>query len=375
MNKNIPLLFLLLFANNLFAQQPCNDDMIMNVKGKWEKTNDANMKPANQAQTIIRIDKMQKILHSAYPDLKGMEAKWYRSMIKNPLIQNGPIPYQLTSPFFYYYCNTNVKKLLLGKETAVWFHVYANQFNWFLDVIENSFIQGQPVYLLRKKTGEIKGYPVYEGNYNQKSNTGTYYSRAIILTRNGEMPYVAVTRKQFLTAFISQNEKRFAKELEFQKNRTVKSDETEEAEKKKNLEILERVTPPAKLASAKENYLRNYVTFSQQKEKWIANMKNDYEENMKPANLFLSNSTAQELQQPAILDHNNRLEFKQFVTEEKGGMLVRLNPDYFDTRLPKYMPQFLIVYWEWNIGLTQNYWRTQIEKNFDFDALKAMLDN
>jgi hypothetical protein len=348
--------------------------MIMNVKGKWVKTNDANMKPAHQAQAIIRIDKMQKILHSAYPDLKGMEAKWYRSMIKNPLIQNGPISYQLTSPFFYYYCNTNVNKMLLGGETAVVFHVYANQFNWFLDVIENSYIQGQPVYLLRKRAGEIKGYPVYEGNYNQRSNTGTYYSRAIILTRNGIMPYVAVTKKQFLSAFISDNEKRFAKDLEFQKNRSVKSNEEEEAEKKKFLEMLERTTRPDKLARTKENYLRNYITSSQQKEIWIADMKKNHEENIKPAQMFLSNHTTQELEQPAILDHNNRLEFKQFVTEEKGGMLVRLNPDYFDTRLPKYMPQFLIAYWEWNIGLTQNYWRTQIENNFDFDAMKAMLD-
>lgn len=89
-----------LFTSRLFAQEPCNDDTIMNVKGRWEKTKDANMKPAHQAQAIIRIDEMQKILHSAYPHLKGMVARWYRSMVRNPLIQNGPVPYQLTSYFF-----------------------------------------------------------------------------------------------------------------------------------------------------------------------------------------------------------------------------------------------------------------------------------
>ncbi len=363
-----------LFSSQLFAQQPCNDDTIMNVKGKWQKTNDANMKPAHQAQAIIRIDKMQKILHAAYPDLKGMVARWYRSMIRNPLIQNGPVPYQLTAAFFSYYCNTNVNKMLLGTETPVWFHVYVNQFNWFLDVIENTLVDGQPVYLLRKRAGEIKGYPVFEGFYNQKANTGTYYSRSILLTRDGKMPYVAVTRKQFLTAFISDNEKRSVKEVDFQKNRVIKSDEEDEEEKRKNLETLARITAPAKLERAKENYLRNYVSSKQQKKKWIVDTKRHYDDKMKPAKAYLTGRTEQDLEQPAILDHNNRLEFEHFVTEREGGMLVRLNPGYFDKKLPNYVPQFLIAYWVWNIGLTHNYWKAQIEKNFDFDALKAMLD-
>jgi len=43
-------------------------------------------------------------------------------------------------------------------------------------------------------------------------------------------------------------------------------------------------------------------------------------------------------------------------------------------KLPKYMPQFLIAYWEWDVGTPQDYWKEQIENNFDFNALKAMID-
>ena len=40
MKKIIPLFFLLLLANNLFAQAPCNDEIIMAIKGKWTTSPD-----------------------------------------------------------------------------------------------------------------------------------------------------------------------------------------------------------------------------------------------------------------------------------------------------------------------------------------------
>ena len=69
------------------------------------------------------------------------------------------------------------------------------------------------------------------------------------------------------------------------------------------------------------------------------------------------------------------LEFKKFITEGDGGrQLVRLNPDYFKTNLPKYIPQVLIVYWSWNKGAAQEYFKNQVETKFNFDALKEMID-
>ncbi|HEY6063558.1 MAG TPA: hypothetical protein VIV35_08115, partial [Chitinophagaceae bacterium] len=74
-------------------------------------------------------------------------------------------------------------------------------------------------------------------------------------------------------------------------------------------------------------------------------------------------------------DFENLLLFKAFSTEEKGGQqLVRLNPGYFDITLPRYVPQLLIVYWSWDDKKSTNYWRTLVEKNFNFTALKEMLD-
>ena len=184
-----------------------------------------------------------------------------------------------------------------------------------------------------------------------------------------------VTQKQFLKAFLNYNEKKFSKTLTSEKNKPVKTDEEEETVKKNNLETIERVTPPGKQARAKDNFLRNYITSRQQKETFIANLIKTHEDDMKPARVLLADSLKPEMGQPAILDFDNLLEFKEFSTEAKGGrQLVRLNPDYFNMSLPKYVPQLLIVHWSWDDRKPANEWRTQTEKNFDFDALKTMID-
>ena len=364
------------------AQQPCNDEGIMNTKGSWKKTSDANVFPdqsfpKNQfPQVNSRIDKMHKLLQTAYPEPKGIEANWYRSISGNPVVKAGAVPYQLQALFLAYFCNTYENKIESGGETGTWFYVWANQLNnWFAEYIKYYVIQKQPVYLLNKRIGELRGYPLYEGNYNKTSNTGTRYSRAIILTRNGQSPYLPVTQKQFLKAFLNYNEKRYSKTLAFQKNRTVKTDEEEETEKKKNLEIIERVTPADKLARAKDNFLRNYITSKQRKEATIAQTIKSFEDDMKPARDLLADSLKQDLGQPAILDFNNLLEFKEFSIEEKGGrQLVRLNPGYFDMTLPRYVAQLLIVYWSWDKGKAEENFKNQLEANFNFDALKEMID-
>lgn len=373
--------FHLLIAS--FAQQHCNDEVIMNTKGSWKKLNDANTFPdpgfpKNQfPQANNRIDKIQKLLQAAYPDPKGMEAGWYRSISGHPAVKTGPFSYALQSLFLAYHCSYENKieseSETRGGETGTWLYVWANQLHgWFAEYIKFYVIQKQPVYLLPKKTGVLNGYPLYEGNYNR---TGERYSRAIILTRTGQSPYLPVTQKQFLKAFLNYNEKRFVKSLTEQEKRVVKTDAEEEVNKKENLKILERVTPANKLDKAKDNFLKNYVTDKQQKEKWIADMKKQFEQDLKPARQLLADSLKPELQQPAILDFDNLLEFKEFTTEEKGGrQLVRLNPDYFNMTLPKYVPQILIVHWSWDDRKPANEWRTRIEKNFDFNALKEMLD-
>ena len=96
---------------------------------------------------------------------------------------------------------------------------------------------------------------------------------------------------------------------------------------------------------------------------------------MKPVQDMLANSTEAELQQPAIIKILDISSFKGFSTEAQGGQqLVRLNPDYFDNKLPNYVPQFLIVYWRWDKGKAEENFKDQLEANFNFATLKEMID-
>ncbi len=375
-------LALSLFHYYSFAQQPCNDDMIMNTKGSWKKVSDANpfpdqSFPKNQfPQATNRIDKMQKLLQAAYPEPKGIEAQWYRGISGDALIKEGPVPYELEALFLAYFCNTYEKKIELGGETGTWFYIWANQFNWFAEYIKIYTIHKLPVFLLNKRAGTINGYPVYEGYNNGKPDPASIHNRAVILTRSGQSPYLPVTQKQFLKAFINYHEKRNPKLLaDLEKNIRVMTDEEEAADKKRQLEKIERDVAPERLVKAKENFLKNYISSAQRKEASIAQSKKFYENELKPARQLLADSLHTDLEQPTILSYDNMLEFKEFTTEEKGGQqLVRLNPDYFNMTLPKYITQLLIVYWSWGMGKAELNFKKQVESNFNFNALQEMID-
>ena len=379
MRNLFQLIIIILFVNTSFAQQPCNDEAIMNTKGSWKKVSDANpfpdpSFPKNQyPQATTRIDKMQKLLQAAYPEPKGMEASWSRDISGNPEVKAGPVPYELYAQFRVFFCNYEKNGYEVNPERGADFFVWANQFNWLAGSQQTNYInkhyiiQKQPVYLLNKKIGALNGYPLYEGISAD--------SRAIIITRTGQSPYLPVTQKQFLKAFLNYNGKRFVKDLAFETNRTVKTDAQEEEEKQNGLKGIEKGYKADAVERYKAYYLKNYQTEKQRKEAKIARMKKTYEDDMKPARDLLADSLKADLEQPAILDFDNVLTFKEFTTEEKGGQqLVRINPDYFNMTLPRYVPQFLIVYWSWDDAKPANIWRAQVEKNFNFNALKEMID-
>jgi hypothetical protein len=381
MKRTIMMFFCLLPVLYPLAQQPaCNDEAIMHTKGSWKKRSDADVKPNSgfpndQLQQVnSRIDKMENLLQAAYPEPMGTEAGWYPMIGGGALVKDGPAPYGLQSLFLAYYCNTG--KIDLGDETGTWFYVWANQFNWFAEYIKNYTIQQQPVYLLTQQLGQFKGYPVYGGVHSSGLPGTRISSNTIMITRPGQSPYLPVTRKQFLDAFLNDNEAAFQKTLSaMEKNIPVKTTEEEEAYKKNQLAIIERVTTPSKMEKAKDNFLQHYITDKQRKEDDIAKIKKGHAEEIKPAQDFLANSPEQELKQAAMVNFTNLLAFKEFSTAEKGGrQLVRVNPDYFNSKLPKYVPQFLIVYWRWDKEKPAENFKRQVEDQFNFNVLKAMID-
>lgn len=376
MTQIIPLFFLLLFATNLFGQQPCNDEIIMAIKGKWVKRPDATMKAGNQAQITGRIDKMQQLLQSAYPEPKGIEAAWYRSMGGyNSSVSNNADSYVLNALFKTYYCNSNVKKLLLGTETGNWFYVWINKFSWFAGKDDNFLVENKPVYLLTKKLGELNGFPLYAGNDNSSSNTGTTFSKTILISRPGQLPYTPVSRKQYLLVFLKNKEDGQRSYVESLLKMPVRSDTEEEAYKKQQLErIVNQERNEQTKEKAKANFLRGYKTAKQRQQEDISRVKEVYQRDIKAAQDYLTNTTGEELAKPAYLGNGYSGYFKDFSNEKEGLMMVQVNSHYFNSKVAAHIPQFLVVYWRWNTEKPSLDFASHIENNFNFKALQAMLD-
>ena len=89
------------------------------------------------------------------------------------------------------------------------------------------------------------------------------------------------------------------------------------------------------------------------------------------------NSAANLLDSPATVNilQNMYPDTPIFTTgKEDGKMLVTENPAYIRKDLPKYMPQFLVLYWSWNEDVKGAYFRKMLEANFPIEKLQAMID-
>jgi len=374
--KNL-LLFVFLFSfftNPGFAQADCNDEVIMNVKGSWKKRSDANMKAdKNQAQIISRIDAISKLFQTAYPDPKGMEAGWYRTMGGYSLVGYGPTPYGFSSLYLAWYCNQNLHKLMLGSETGTWANVYINSFGWFMthqyDELSDK-IEGITAFLLPKKICEWKGFPLYEASANRNK------CKTILITRDNQLPYKSVTRVQFLKAMKEKLEADKKIQIDQDNKMPERTEAEQAAAKQKGLENALVGATPNRIEERKASYQKRYRTDKQLKEERIQQTSKYFDDRIKLYDDVLKSLNENELKEPASVNEVNWTSLARgFTTQEKGGrMIVFVNNDYFNLKLPAYVPQFIALYWEWDKNSAAQNFKKQIEENFPMDKLKAMID-
>jgi hypothetical protein len=105
-------------------------------------------------------------------------------------------------------------------------------------------------------------------------------------------------------------------------------------------------------------------------------METNYQEQVGPAKKYLAAHSVEELNQPAILKSTGYLigDYKEFVLESEGSMMVQVNEKYFNAKIPYYMPQFIVVDWTYGMHQAEMKYGTLVERNFDFQALQLMID-
>jgi hypothetical protein len=192
----------ILFAVACFGQSACGDEAIMAAKGNWKKAPDALMRSGSVGQSSPArvggpMDAIGNLFKTADPEPKGMEANWYKSMAGDPVIPEGPMPYQVNSFYLAWYCNRNLHKLMLGDETGTWAYAFVNGFSWFMsdqhDLLKVR-VDGQKLYLLPTVKGMWKEHTLYQSSsHGEKSS-------CIILTHNNRLPWKPITQGQYLKA-------------------------------------------------------------------------------------------------------------------------------------------------------------------------------
>ncbi|HTS45832.1 MAG TPA: hypothetical protein VMH01_15640 [Puia sp.] len=367
MRKIFLLILFFSSVNCILAQEACNDALILQVKGSWKKDPDANMN-AGKNITVInnRIDNISELFKTAYPDPRGIEAKWYRSMGAYQ-INKKITAYSFQSLYLPWYCNQHLKKMMKSDETGTWVIVSVNSFGDFLtdqyDMLQ-IHVHENPVYLLPKQNGEWKGYPLYQTRAWRERNY------CIIIMHEGQLPWKAITQEQYLKAIRAQWEEQKTKlSAGYAINEDNLKKSIADNEKNPNLKEADKEKINASLQKQLEEI--------QKEEKENApKMNKGMDDKIAVIDNYLSKTNSSTLQGPAIMDRNTAGDFRgTFSTDAtKGITLVTVNPDYFDNKLPDYTPQLMVLLWRWDNNAPSMDFKKQFEENFPVEKLRAMLD-
>lgn len=341
--KLLVIISLLLLSVNLPAQQPCTNEQAYHSPGKWSKSrfgDDLAMTdktfPKTQYPVILRkADEVIALVKKALPNLSGVEAQPYRSIRGNPYIKNGPVPFGVDVPIFDYGCvqmtsgDPNLRgKIELNGETGTWIYFYFNSLGWLTNdwLVRGHTANGARIFEMPKVGGNIKGFTLLLPELNVGIN-----DQAIIITPDGNLPYKPLSREKFLLG----EQKHYQDELD----KLLKMSSVPQsgvAQRQKELaainNLLNSLSPEEKEAQAIVNYRYGFS--------WDSNRQ------------------------------------KVFVTEAEGGTrLATIDAALFKPGESRAAVKIITVYWKsHDANPAQAETIRQFKNNFDFQALKQMLD-
>ena len=370
MKKQLIILFFLFIWLSAGSQEfvklttPCTKEFLQKIPGKWIKKNDniyyLNDKiPKQQQQEIFnRLDSIHRWVDKIYSPFFGIDARWNRfisdaDFASEYKYENSPnagfrdirvnsirvISYVYSVKFNEFLCASEPNEYLrYHGEDGVLLNIHANALGIFTssakgEMAEVMQIDRRPIWTMYPVTGKWKGYDVYS------SEVGSGM-KIVLLHRKGMLPYIPVTRKQYLDRCMTYIPKLFTydpKVLELIPDKKERDEQIKKSEK------------------LKEEILKHYQ---------------DEMEATAKAGL---------LDSPAIIPVEicNISNTPIFTTEAQGGsMLVTENPAYIRKDIPKYIPQFFTIILEpykYPFPPVPDPYKV-IEESFPIEKLQAMID-
>ena len=324
--KYVLLLGVLYASLNAYSQD-CTQALASQKPGIWKegmKGSVSGIAPADLDRARKVVAEIHLLVKSKYSPT-GVEADFNGSYYR-PDTEVPVNIYDYNIYFLHYICEGNVLKT--DHETSTSLTVSVNRFDpKIYDKPDENNLPGEGFYSIKKMPVEK------DGNFFFEEDAGlglgvTGKSRTWMITRDNKLPFAYVTKKEFL-------------------------------EKQKNMLILA-------MPKAIEGSNQNFKTKTEQ----------DFKKALAKIEAFLKMPSG-ELDQPAIVkqDPNDYLSFL-FTTNDDPfrKVLIKPNPGYFNSKLPRSSPQFIVV----NVIGNNNEpvaakVMTDVIKDLDFTALRNML--
>ena len=293
--KYLLILWALYASVNAYPQD-CTQASASQKPGIWKegmKGSVSGIQPADLDRERKVVATIHLLVKSKYTPI-GVEAD-YNGSYDRP---DADVPvnlYNYNIYFLHYICEGNVIKT--DHETSTSLTVSANRFDpeIYEKPVENN-LPGEGFYSMKKMPVEKDGNYFFE----EKASLGmgaTGKSRTWLITRDNKLPFAYVTKKEFL-------------------------------EKQKNMLILA-------MPKAIEGSNQNFKTKTEQ----------DFKKALAKIESLIKMPSG-EADQPAIVkqDPNDYLSFL-FTTNDDpfSKVLIKPNPGYFNSKLPKSSPQFFVV--------------------------------
>ena len=324
--KYVLLLGVLYASLNAYSQD-CTQASASQKPGIWKegmKGSVSGIPPTDLEKERKVVAEIHLLVKSKYSPT-GVEAD-YNGSYDRPDAEVPVNLYNYNIYFLHYYCEGNVIKT--DHETSTSLTVSVNRFDpKIYEKPDENNLPGEGFYSIKKMPIEK------DGNFFFEEDAGlglgvTGKSRTWLITRDNKLPFAYVTKKEFL-------------------------------EKQKNMLILA-------MPKAIEGSNQNFKTKTEQDfKKALAKIES------------LMKMPSGESDQPAIVkqDPNDYLSFL-FTTNDDPfrKVLIKPNPGYFNSKLPRSSPQFIVV----NVTGNNNEpvaakVMTDVLKDMDFAALRNML--
>jgi hypothetical protein len=379
------IIILLLFSIQLSAQNkdpnphfpklkipvPCTQDFINSYKGKWlippnTLFNSANNNYSQGAMT--RIKNIHELVRQVYPQPMGSDGYWVGSYRKTyfgdkvkyvtennrttreSVTLNQVEGWAYGMKLFAWGCTENANEIWNGYPDAGLggaITVYANDLLVLIDELDDAAwtIDGRPIKKKMPVVGRWKGYDILARNGGEYAQQNSDFY--ILISRNEMLPYIPVTRKQYLDRAIQ-----FI--TTFYDGTNKKIEETNQS-------------MPAQYRAPQEEINNQKALNTKARNDALKKLEGELEKTTKNG---LLEATA-----VVRIDPLFTVEGPIFLPEKDGGTtLVIENPNYFRKDLPKYVPQVLVMEFIWSKEKWATDFRTIIEENFPIEKLQAMID-